>query len=357
MEHQPQSLTFTSVERRIIIFMAGLIFNIVMNVLIQIWPFKLHLSSVISPVGATTIEAHVSERLAHIPIVDTFFTNVQTKTLPLTANAYIVVDQDTKNILLEKNMNQKVSIASVTKIMTAIVALDLADPSDEFIVSEQASKIIPTKIGVVPGEKMNLKELLYAVLLTSANDAAEVIKEGVNAQYGTDVFVKAMNTKASLLNLTNTHYQNPQGFDSTAHYSSAFDLAVLTTYALENYPLIAEIVDKPYAYLPETSGHKQFDLLNWNGLLGVYPGVSGVKIGNTDRAGKTTVVTSTRNNKHILAVVLGTESIYDRDEITAQLLDEGFAMTIQLPPIAVTKQQLQEKYNSWQTYPRDYTVN
>jgi D-alanyl-D-alanine carboxypeptidase len=229
--------------------------------------------------------------------------------------------------------------------MTAVVALDLANPDEEFTVTEKAAKVIPTKIGVVVGQKMTLRELLHAALLTSANDAVQVIEDGIDAKYGEPVFVRAMNEKAQFLKLTESHFMNPQGFDNAEHYSSAHDLAVLTHYAMQ-YPLISEIVKKDYEYLPADQNHKQFDLPNWQGLLGVYPGAEGVKIGNTDSALHTTVVLSQREGKTILAVVLGANNGLDRDLKAAELLDYGFGK-YNIKPANITTEQLQAKYQTW----------
>lgn len=262
-------------------------------------------------------------------------------------SSYAVVDFETGEVLAQKNISKRVPIASLTKIMTAVVALDLANSSDEFEVSETASKIIPTIIGVVPSQKLTLSELLHGLLMTSANDAAEVIKEGIDNKYQEKIFINAMNVKARNLNLSNTHFSNPQGFDSKYNYSSAEDLALLTHYALTNYPLIAEIVKKDYLFLSESQKHKQFDLYNWNGLLGVYPNVMGVKIGNTPNAGHTTVVLSKREDKTILVVVLGAPGGLERDLWASQLLDVGFEKTLNLKPFNVTIEELQQKYSTW----------
>lgn len=266
------------------------------------------------------------------------------------ATSYAVIDLSTGQVIMEKSLSRPVPIASLTKIMTALVALDLASPKEHFIVSHTASREIPTKIGVVPGEQLTLTELLHAMLLTSANDATEVVREGVDTKYGEDVFIRAMNAKAETLGLKHSHFENPQGFDAHDHYSSAEDLAVLTAYGLMHYPLFAEIVAKDYAFLPADSYHKQFDLYNWNGLLGVYPNVSGVKIGSTDDAGKTTVVVSEREGKKLMAVLLGAPGILERDLWTADLLDAGFAEAAGLAPVKVTETQLHEKYATWQYF-------
>jgi D-alanyl-D-alanine carboxypeptidase len=266
------------------------------------------------------------------------------------ASSYLLMDFTSGEILESKHADTSIPIASLTKIMTAVVALDLVTPSERFTVTQRAADQVPTKIGVVAGEKLTLDELLHAMLMTSANDAAEVVRDGVDAKFGGDVFIRAMNEKAKLIGLTHTHFQNPQGFDSPEHYSSASDLAVLSHYALTNYPVLTEIVKKEYTFLPATSDHKQYDLYNWNGLLGVYPGASGIKIGNTDAAGMTTVVTATREGKKLLAVLLGAPGILQRDLWTAELLDSGFAQTINGEPVDVTEKMLRDKYATWKYY-------
>lgn len=266
------------------------------------------------------------------------------------ANAYVVIDFDTGKVIAEKDSRTPVAIASLTKVMTAVTALDLVLPEEEIVVSEAAQEMIPTKIGVVAGQKLTLNELLHALMMTSANDAAEVIKDGVNTKYGKDVFVKAMNAKAQFLGLQNTHFENPQGFDGDEHYSSAEDLAVLTHYAMVNYPLIAQVSKKDYLHLASNQSHKQFDLYNWNGLLEVYPGTMGVKIGNTGRAKKTTIVLSERGGRKVMAVLLGAPGVLERDLWTANLLDLAFETEFGLPPVKITEAQLKEKYASWKSF-------
>ncbi len=263
------------------------------------------------------------------------------------ANTYAVIDYDTGNVILQKDMAKTVSIASLTKIMTAVVALDLASPDELFTVSKTAADEIPTKIVVNAGERMSLWELMHASLMTSANDATEVIREGVDAKYGKPIFIDAMNEKAKLIGLKNTHFMNPQGFDDQQHYSTAEDLAILSHYALTNYPLIAEIAQIQQMDLPANPYHHAHHLVNWNGLLGVYPNVFGMKIGNTNWAGTTTVVVSEREGKKILAVLLGASNVLSRDMQTAQLLDAGFEQLAGLDPVNVTEDQLYAKYATW----------
>lgn len=270
--------------------------------------------------------------------------------LDIPVPSFIAIDNKTGEVILEKNADQTRRVASLTKIMTAIVALDLADPSESFVVSEKAAKEIPTKIGVVENQTMTLEELLHALLMTSANDAASVIREGIDAKYGEDVFIQAMNEKADFIGLTNTSFDNPQGFDGKENFSTASDFAILSHYGLTHYPLISDIVKKEYTYIAENSAHKQFDILNWNGLIGVYPNVSGVKIGNTGAAGKTTVVVSNRDGYEVLVVLLGAQSVLDRDMYAATLLDRAFEDEFGLTPVSITREQLLAKYQTWNTY-------
>ncbi len=263
------------------------------------------------------------------------------------ASAYAVIDYETGEVLASKNISRQLPIASLTKIMTAIVALDLASPEDRFTVSKNASRIMPTKIGVREGEKLTLNELLQAALLTSANDAVEVIREGIDKKYNEKVFIRAMNEKANFLGLSNTLFTNPQGFDADQHFSSVKDISIMTHYALENYPLIRELVKDDYELLPENEFHRRFDLYNWNGLIGVYPSITGVKIGNTDRALKTTAVISERNGKKLLAIVLGAPGIVERDLWASQILDLGYEKSLGLLRVNITEEELREKYQTW----------
>lgn len=265
----------------------------------------------------------------------------------ISAVSYIVVDQKSGEVLLAQNESNSYPIASLTKIMSAVVTLDLVSPDTIFTVTKNAAAKSPTKIGIVPGQKMTVSELLHAALLTSANDATQLLMDGVDAIYGRGTFIAAMNEKAAFLNLTRSRFQNPQGFDSPENYSSAHDLAVLSTYALSSYPLISEIAKKEYAFLPKSTFHKQFDLYNWNGLLGTYPGTSGLKIGNTPQAGYTMVASSTREGKKLLVVVLGTPDIVNRDMDSATLLDAGFENE-GLSPIGITREELLSKYATWE---------
>ncbi len=266
------------------------------------------------------------------------------------AAAYGVVDYQTGDVLLEKNFTKTIPIASLTKVMTAVVALDLAKPQEEFVVSSTAPKVIPTRLALTAGERFTLEELLHAALLTSANDCTQVIAEGIDTKYGEKVFVDAMNAKAKFLGMKSSHFTNPQGFDEAHPYSTIEDYAILTEYALKNYPLIAEIVAKDHAVLEASDKHTESYLNNWQGLIGVYPGAIGVKIGNTGDAGHTTSVVADRQGKKVIVIVLGAPGVLERDMWAAQLLDQGFEKLAGMSPVNVTEYQLRAKYATWKYF-------
>lgn len=266
------------------------------------------------------------------------------------ASAYALVDVQDGRVIAAKNLSQRLPMASLTKIMTAVVALDLSSSQEEFTVSQKAAAQVPTKVMLKRGEKHSLDHLLRHILISSANDSAQVIKEGIDEKYGEELFIKAMNQKAKILGLKNTKFTNPAGYDNQDHFSTVEDLSILSVYALSNYSIISDIVSHQFDDLTQGGQDMRFYLQNWNGLLGVYPGASGVKIGNTGKAGYTTIVASEREGKKLLAVLLGAPGVLERDLWTAELLDLGFNKTLGLAPVNITEEMMREKYGSWQYF-------
>lgn len=265
------------------------------------------------------------------------------------ASAYSVVNFDSGDVLASKKLSDPLPIASLTKIMTAVVGLDLANLDEKFTVSDQAAAEPPTKVMLKSGEQYSFKDLLSFMLVSSANDSAQVIKEGIDNKFGQDIFIDAMNKKAQILGLTHTHFTNAEGLDSPDNYSSVEDLSILSHYAVANYPLITQLVREGSLDLTGNTDLR-FYLNNWNGLLGVYPGVQGVKIGNTEKAGSTTIVLSERDGKKVLAVILGAPGVLQRDLWAGELLDLGFNKLAGLPPVSVTEDELRAKYASWKYF-------
>ncbi|MDO8503364.1 MAG: serine hydrolase [bacterium] len=261
--------------------------------------------------------------------------------------SYVVVDGD-GNVVLAQDPDTKKSPASLVKLMTAMVALDLSREDEVFTVPKESVNLEPTILMVDEGEKFLVGELLEGALITSANDATDVLARGVAKKLGgsREVFVKLMNQKAQNLDLTSTVFANPTGYDDPRQASTARELAKMTHYALENYPTIKELVATKSARLDKTATHKSFELPNWNALLGVYPGVSGVKIGYTEGAGYVTIVTAERDAKRFMVVLLGAPDRRARDFWATQLLNSAFSES-GIKPFKVTLPTLKLREAEW----------
>ncbi len=233
----------------------------------------------------------------------------------INAMAAVVVEESTGRILYDKNALAKRSIASTTKIMTALVALENANVDDEVVVSKRAAGIGGSTIGLRQGEKYKLRELLYALMLNSANDAAIAIAEHVGGSV--EGFAVMMNKRAASLGAVNSNFVTPHGLDRENQYSTAYDVALITIEALK-HPLFCEMVSTVSSYIP---GH---NLYNTNELLGSYPGADGVKTGYTGKAGRCLVSTAKKNGMRLISVVLGSPTRSARAEASRRLLDYGF---------------------------------
>ncbi len=236
----------------------------------------------------------------------------------INGRAAIVVDVNASQILYSRDVHFRYPDASLTKMMTAMVALDLASPDQVLTVPQSAIEVEPNLMGLSAGERLSLRDLLYGLLLDSGNDAAETIAQGIIDR---PHFVQRMNQKAGTMHLMDTQFTNPSGFDETKHYSSAYDLAVMATTLLEDYPELAAIVNTKQVTLGSSSEHKWFGPQNLNRLLWSYPGALGVKPGFTDGAGFCLAAAATRGGRTIVAVVLGSTQHFT-DATT--LLDFGF---------------------------------
>ncbi|HCS78202.1 TPA: hypothetical protein DIV55_00480 [Patescibacteria group bacterium] len=240
------------------------------------------------------------------------------------ATAYAVMERKSRELLVAKNLTTEHPIASVAKIMTAVVALDSKDLDLELRVSSSAAEIGEATMGLTAGERVTVEDLLYGLLLPSGNDAAETLAEGLTG--GRTNFLRAMNEKAAELGLFDSYFFNPSGLDGdtreTTTFSTGLDLLALTNYALSS-PTFAEIVDTRYKEIPYIENkHKAFYLNNILQLDASYPGVKGVKPGITDFAGETLVSYAENGGKQIIIVLLGTQ--YSRDEVV-KLYDYVFA--------------------------------
>jgi len=233
------------------------------------------------------------------------------------APAYLVADARTGEILAEGNADARLQIASITKLMTALVVLDHARPGELVTVVPRASSIGESTIDLVPGERMSVRDLLAAALIQSANDAAFALAAHVG-DGSVPRFVRLMNEKAQELALEDTTFVRPDGLDVPGHRSTARDVLALARAAMQQ-PLVRRLVRRDS--LPIAGGR---ELFGWNDLLGEYRGLFGVKTGHTDLAGWCQVGVARRDGATVYAVVLGSPTRERRNDALAELLDWGF---------------------------------
>lgn len=234
------------------------------------------------------------------------------------AASAVLVDIDSRRVLFSKEPHQRRAMASTTKLMTAIVTLDNAKPTDILTVPPEATRVEPNVMGLSAGEKVSVEDLLYGLMLDSGNDAAETLAAGT---LGRAAFVAEMNRRAASLGLQDTSFGNPTGLDDPAQYSSAHDLAVIATVVERNYPLLATIVSTRSKSIPGGPDHKAFGPQNLDKLLWSYQGAIGFKTGLTDAAGTCLVAGARRSNHTLVAVFLDDPVIFT--DATA-FLDYGF---------------------------------
>lgn len=251
----------------------------------------------------------------------------RTPNLELTAISAISYDISTNTLIYGKEIGKRLPMASLTKIMTAIIALERMDPNSELTVSKKAAEIGESTMGLSEGEKLPLEELMYGLILHSGNDAAETIASG--SSFGVENFVHLMNKKAEDLGLSNTRFTNVSGLQGDGQqYSTAKDLLVITRYALQNEKF-ARIAATYQRDIPATFQHKAFTLYNETNLLTTYPGVKGVKTGYTEEAGMCLVTYLEYNNRKIIAVLLNSQN---RRAEMAELLDYSLTELGITPP-------------------------
>jgi hypothetical protein len=235
--------------------------------------------------------------------------------LPLAESA-VIVDGESGALLYARNGHARLPQASTTKIMAAIVAIENGRLTDRVTVDVDSNHLAATTestvMGLMPGQTLTLETLLYGMMLSSGNDAAIAIAKHVGGSEAR--FVEMMNAKAKALGLHNTQFKNPHGLDANGHYSSAYDLAIMSRYGMQN----------PTFYSLSNTRHwsaEGFDLWNMNKLLPVYPGADGVKPGFTDNAGRCLVGSAVRDNHRVFVTVLNS---LDTTGDSRALLDYAF---------------------------------
>lgn len=245
----------------------------------------------------------------------------------ISAEGIVIMDVLSGTILYEKNPDIKLLPASTTKIMTALVALEDYHLDE----SVEVKTVIDQKqiMGLTQGEKISVENLLYGILVHSANDAAYALAE--HHQNGVPGFIDRMNEKANAMHLTNTNFVNPIGFDDPNQYTTAMDLARLSSIALQN-PVISKMVGIPQITVADVTFTQFHSLKNVNELLGKVPGVSGFKTGFTQAAGQALVTTVSRNGDKIIIVLLRSSDRFGETETLIKWVFENYKWeTFQAP--------------------------
>lgn len=220
----------------------------------------------------------------------------------ISAKAVVIMDKDSKTVLFSKNPNLLFSMASTTKIMTSVVALDFYKMND--VLTIKTENVEGVNVGFKIGEKLLFTDILYAMLLPSGNDAALALAQ--NYPGGEGAFIKKMNEKAKALHLDNTNFADAIGLEDSRDYTTSLDLARLASTALEN-KVFAKIVATKTWEIADVTGENKYTLKNLNKLLGV-SGINGVKTGYTNEAGQVLVTSRVEvdsdNKEHTLMIVI-----------------------------------------------------
>ncbi|WP_294496626.1 D-alanyl-D-alanine carboxypeptidase family protein [uncultured Gemmiger sp.] len=275
----------------------------------------------------------------------------------LPCQAAILVDLDTGTVLYEKNADEQRPIASITKVMTLLLTFRALEAgkvrlTDLVPVSEHAYGMGGSQIWLEPGEEMTLDDMLKAICISSANDAAVAVAEYIGGSE--DAFVQQMNAEAARLGMASTHFENACGLDETGHLSTARDVAVMSREMLLHHTEIAHYC----TIWTDTLRGGETQLVNTNKLLKSYPGITGLKTGTTGGAGVCITASAERDGLGLVAVILGAPSGKDRFDAARTLLDYGFAnyqsLVAELPGDA--PDTLPVTHGAAETVPLTYTA-
>ena len=240
-------------------------------------------------------------------------------TYAISAQSAVVIDGASGRVLYEHNSNKKRGMASTTKIMTALCALEYGDMNKMVTISPTASGIEGSSMYLAKGEKITMRDLVYGLMLVSGNDAATAIAENVAGSV--ENFAELMNKKAAEIGAYNTSFTNPHGLSDENHYTTALDLAKITAYAMQN-PIFCDIVSTKTKTLPANEGGYARTLINHNKFLSMYEGCIGVKTGFTKATGRCLVSAAEKNDLRLICVTLGAPDDWN-DHRT--LLDSAFS--------------------------------
>lgn len=252
------------------------------------------------------------------------FTPATTADFDVPCAAAILVDEDSGTVLYEKNADARRPIASITKVMTLLLTFEALEAGkislDDFVpISEHAYHMGGSQIWLEPGEEMTLNDMLKAICISSANDAAVAVAEYIGGSE--PAFAEMMNARAAELGMTNTHFVNACGLDEPEHLSTARDVAAMSREMLLHH---TEVRDYCSIWMDTLRGGAT-QLVNTNKLLKSYSGITGLKTGTTGKAGVCISASAERNGLRLIAVVLGAASGKERFQAASTLLDYGFS--------------------------------
>lgn len=239
----------------------------------------------------------------------------------------LLMDVDSGKIIFEKNINDEVAVASMTKMMAQIIIMEKIEDgsikwNDIVTVSKNAADMGGSQIYISEGEQISIEDLMKGISMASGNDATVAMAEVISGSEAK--FVDLMNKKAKELGLKNTKFKNCTGLDEEGHYSTAYDMAIIARELVVNHPDIFRFSSVYEDYLRENTEEK-FWLVNTNKLVHFYEGADGLKTGHTDNAGYCLAATAKRNGLRLIAIVLGENSASVRNTETMELLDYGFS--------------------------------
>ncbi len=255
-----------------------------------------------------------------IPIV-----NAEGDSLNLSSESAILMDAESGKILYEKNIDEKLPMASMTKIMSMLLIMEQIDNGslsydDKVLISENASGMGGSQVFLQAGEEYTVNDLLKCIAVSSANDAVVAMAEKISGSV--DAFVSLMNEKAEELGLKNTHFANPHGLDDENHHSTAYDMAVMARELLKHEDIL-KYTSIYEDYLTKPDGSSIW-LVNTNRLVRFYDGVDGLKTGYTTEAGYCLTATAKRQDLRLISVVMKSPSAEERSSDTSTLLSYGF---------------------------------
>ncbi len=266
----------------------------------------------------------------------------------INSRACVVIDRTTNTVLYGKNENSVRKMASTTKIMTATIIIENCNLDDTIEISKKAAGTGGSRLGLKTGDKITVRDLLYGLMLCSGNDAAVALAEHA----GGDIsgFSELMNNKAKELGLLNTHFETPHGLDADEHYTTAYELALLSNYALNN-KIFAQIVGTKN-YTVVLNGYPK-NLSNTNELLGNLDGVYGIKTGFTNGANRCLVSACKRNDMDIICVVLGADTKNFRTSDSIKLINFVFDNF----KVVNLEASINDEFEKWKSENKNFYIN